>query len=75
MGQRKSHHPSTTFQVQGVHEKLCFFEDFNIYFGLCPLSVSPRCQCVYKMAGQTPALQQNLQSSEKAQYFKEKHNI
>ena len=74
MGQRKSH-PSTTFQVQGVHEKLFFFEDFNIYFGLCPLSVSPRCQCVYKIAGRKPALQQNLQSSEKQQLFKEKHNI
>ena len=27
------------------------------------------------MAGQTPALQQNFQSSEKSQNFKEKHNI
>ena len=35
-----------------------FFEDFKIYSGLWPLSVSPRCQCVYTMAGQTPALQQ-----------------
>ena len=27
------------------------------------------------MAGQTPALQQNWQSTEKSQIFKEKHNI
>ena len=27
------------------------------------------------MAGRTPALQQNLQSSEKSQHFKEEHNI
>ena len=55
---------------------IVFFEDFKIYSGLWPLSVSPRwCQCVYTMAGQTPALQQNLQSSEKSQHFKEKHNI
>ena len=33
-----------------------------------PLSVSVS---VYTMTGQTPALQQNLQSSEKSQYFKE----
>ena len=52
-----------------------FFEDFKIYSGLWPLSVSPRCQCVYTMAGQTPVLQQTLQSSEKSQHFKEKHNI
>ena len=52
-----------------------FLEDFIIYSSLWPLSVSPRCQCVYTMAWQTPALQQNLQSSEKLQHFKEKHNI
>ena len=46
--------------------KYCFFfEDFKIYSELWPLSVSPRCQCVYTMAGQTPALQQNWQSSVK----------
>ena len=42
------------------------FEDFNIYSGHWPLSVYPRCQCVYTMAGKTPALQQ---SSEKATYL------
>ena len=53
-----------------VFIKYCFFfEDFKIYSGLWPLLVSPRCQCVYTMAGQTPALQQNLQSSEKITKF------
>ena len=42
--------------IQGVKLILCFFEDFEIYSGLWPLSVSPRCQCVYTMTGQTPAL-------------------
>ena len=58
-------------KVQGIHLILCFYEDIKIYFGLWPLSVSPRCQCVYTMAGQTPAMQQNLQSSEKSQHCKE----
>ena len=61
--------------VQGVHQILCFFEDIKIYFGLWPLSVSPRCQCEYThQAGRTPALQQNWQSSEKSKHFKENHN-
>ena len=48
-------------EVQGVHLILCFFEDFNIFSGLCLLS----CQYVYtRQAGRTPALQQNWQSSE-----------
>ena len=51
-----------------------FFEDFKIYSGLWPLSVSPRYHCVYTMAGQKPGLQQNWQSSENSQHFKEKHN-
>ena len=58
--------------VEGVHEILCFFVDFKICSGLGPLSVSPHCQCVYTMAGQT--LQENWQSSEESQHFKEKHN-
>ena len=53
----------------------CYFENFKIYSGLLHLSVSPRCQCVYTMAGKTHALQQNWQSSEKSQHFKEKRNI
>ena len=41
-----------------------------------PDSVFPRRQRVYThRAGQTPALRQNWQSSEKSQQFKEKHNI
>ena len=56
--------------------KLCFIEDFpGCGFSLFPLVVSV---CVYTIAGQTPAaaaLQQNLQSSEKSQQFKEIHNI
>ena len=44
--------------------------------GLLPFSVFPRSQRVYThQAGRTPALQQNWQSSEKSQNFKEKHNI
>ena len=42
---------------------IVFFEDFK-YIPDSGLSVSPWCQCVYTMAGQTPALQQNWQSSE-----------
>ena len=45
---------------------LCPFGDFKINSGLWPLSVSPRCQCVYTMVGQTPALKQNLLSSERS---------
>ena len=36
-----------------------FFADFEIYFGLWPLSVSPALGVsVYTMVGQTPALQE-----------------
>ena len=59
----------------GCPLNIVFFEDLKIYSELCPLSVSPGYQCVYKMAGQTPALQQNRQSLEKSKHFKEKHNI
>ena len=52
-----------------------FFEDFRIYFGLWPLSVSLRCQCVYTLAGQTQALAAELAELKKSQHFKEKHNI
>ena len=64
-----------TTHVQGVNWILCYFEYFKIYSGLWPLSFSPWCQCVYTMAGQTAVMRQNWQSSEKSQYFKEKHNI
>ena len=50
-----------------------FFPKILKYFGLWPFSVFPRCQCVYThQAGRTPALQQNWQSSEKSQHFREK---
>ena len=45
----------------GSIKYLFFFEDFEIYSGVnWPLSVSPRCQCVYTMTGQTPALAAEL---------------
>ena len=51
---------------------IVFFEDFKIFRTLA-FPVFPRCQCVYTLqAGSTPALQQNGQSSEKSQNFKEK---
>ena len=53
-----------------VFIKYCVFSKILIYF---PDSVFSRCQCVYiRQAGRTPALQQNWQSSEKSQHFKEK---
>ena len=49
-----------------------FFEDLKIFWTLAFLCF-PWCQCVYThQAGRKPALQQNLQSSEKSQHFKEK---
>ena len=57
-------------EVQGVH---CVFSKILKYSRLWPFSVFPRCQCVYThQAGRKPALQQNWQSSEKTQNFKEK---
>ena len=47
-----------------------FFSKILNYSGLLPFSVFPRCQCVYSV--HSPALQQNWQSSEKSQNFKEK---
>ena len=60
--------------IQGVHLILFFFLKILKYIpnsGLSrfPLGISV---CV---AGQTTALQQNWQSSEKSQHFEEKHNI
>ena len=55
-------------QVQGV-----FSEDFKIFRTLAFLSFPSVFQCVYThQAGRKPALQQNWQSSEKSQNFKEK---
>ena len=53
-----------------VFIKYCvFFQDFKIYSRLWPLSVSPRCQCVYTMAGQTPALAAELAEFRKIKTF------
>ena len=53
-----------------VFIKYCVF--FRIFKNILD-SVFPRCQCVYTpQAGRNPALQQNWQSSEKSQNFKEK---
>ena len=44
---------------------IVFFQKILEYSGLWPISVFPRCQCVYThQAGRTPALQQNWKSSE-----------
>ena len=49
-----------------VFVKYCVFSKILKYIPDSGLSrFSPRCQCVYKMTGQTPALQQNWQSSKK----------
>ena len=60
-----------------VFIKYCvFFEDFLKFSGLMTFSVFPRCQCVYThQAGRTLALQQNWQSLEKFQNFKEKTQL
>ena len=57
----------------GCSLNIVFFPKILKYSGLWPFSVFPRCQCVYTyQAGRTQALQQNWQSSEKSQNFKEK---
>ena len=62
-------------KVTGWSLNSVFFSKILKYSGLLPFSVFPRSQCVYTLqAGRTPALQQNWQSSEKSQNFKEKHN-
>ena len=48
---------------------IMFFRRFKIYI---PDSST---NCVHTIAGQTLALQQKCQSSEKSQHFKEKHNF
>ena len=61
-------------KIRGCSLNIVFFLFFK-YSGLWPISVFPRCQCVYThQAGRKLALQQNWQSSEKS-YVKEKHNI
>ena len=57
----------------GCSLKFVFFPKILKYSGLWPFSIFPRCQCVYThQAGRKPALQQNWQSLEKSQNYKEK---
>ena len=64
------HWPPLFKENYRVFIKYCVFSDFFLNI---PNSVFPRCQCVYThQAGRKPALQQNWQSSEKSQNFKEK---
>ena len=58
----------------GCSLNIVFFPKIFEYSGLWSFSVLPWCrQCVYThQAGRTPALQQNWQSSEKSQNYKEK---
>ena len=61
------------FLHTGCSLNIVFFLKILKYSGLWSFSVFPLCQCVYThQAGRTPALQQNWQSSEKSQSFKEK---
>ena len=56
----------STLYIYKVFIKNCvFFKDFKIYSGLWSLSDFPRCQCVYTMAGKTPALPEELAESQK----------
>ena len=57
-----------------VFIKYCvFFQKILEYSEVWSFSVFPWCPCAYThQAGRTPALQQNWQSSEKSQNFKEK---
>ena len=61
------------YSYTGCSLNIVFFSKILKYSRLLPFSVFSRCQCVYTyQAGRTPALQQNRQSSEKSQHFKEK---
>ena len=60
----------------GCSLNIVFFPKTLRYSGLWPFSIFPRCQCVYThQTGRKPALQQNWQSSEKSQNFKDKKTI
>ena len=55
---------SFTCVCTGCSLNIVFFAKVLKYSGLLPLSVLPRCQCVYThQTGRTPAVQQNWQSS------------
>ena len=61
------------WEIYRLFIKYCVFsKDFRI-FRTWSFSVFPWVQCVYThQAGRTPTLQQNWQSSEKSQHFREK---
>ena len=61
---------------QGCSLNIVFFSKILKYFGLCfPLfSLADSVYTHTHQEGSTPALQQNWQSLEKCQNFKEKHN-
>ena len=64
------------YSIKGCLLNIVFYPKILKYSGLWPFSVFPRCQCLYThQAGRKPALQQNWQSSEKSQIFKEKNTI
>ena len=54
---------------------MCFCEDLKIYSGLWPLSASPRCQCVYTMAGQPNSTAAELAEFRKITTFFRKNTI
>ena len=66
------------YQVDtGCSSNIVFFLKMLKYSGLWHFSVFPLCPCVYiHVAGRTPALQQNWQSSElNIKILRKKHNI
>ena len=65
------------YVMYSVFIQYCFFfEYFEIFRTLAFLCFPSVSVCLYThQAGRTPALQQNWQSTEKSQNFKEKHNI
>ena len=65
------------WQIYRVFIKYCVFsKDFRIFRTLACLCFALVFQCGYThQAGRTPAMQQNWQSSEKSQHFKEKQYL
>ena len=60
----------------GCSVNIVFFsEDFQIFRTLAFLCFPSVSVCVHTTTGRKPVLQQNCQSLEKSQNFKEKHNI
>ena len=62
--------------IYRVFMKYCVLSKILKYIPDSGLSQFPFCiSTMYAMVGETPALQQNWQSSEKSEHSKEKHNI